>query len=159
MFYRGFLKSVQFNKSSVPKTIARCKYVPEMMDCLFQNEHLQFFWQNQGEGERSTFSDRVLSNMAGQQTFKYLPEMDNYNFLQLRYQSRTLLFYDQFPRRIRQLGEQTVPYVQSSPVFLKPVNDRPCDIYKVLEISYTSATCNKKSTSSANLFFKLTLLG
>lgn len=128
-----------------------------MMECLFQNENLQFFWRNQGEGELSTFSDMVLSNMTEDLTLEYIPGIDNYNFLQLRYQSRPHFFYDHFPRLIHQLGEQTVQYVQSGRMFRDPINDRPCDIYKYLGIILTSSTCNKKSTRIILLVFFILL--
>lgn len=133
--------------SAVPKTQERCKYVPDFMECLFQNEQLQFFWRNQGEGELSAFSLAVLSNLNFNLTFTYIPGLDNYNYVQLRYQEGRPadLFYDHYPRSLRQYGEETVPFVVSRPVFTKTGGREACDIYNMFSISYTSLTCDKKS--------------
>lgn len=136
--------------STVPKTRKRCTYVPELMECLFQNEEMQFFWRNQGLEELSAFSTKVLSDMAVKNPFPYLNELDNYNFVQLRYQKGVPvdLYYNYFPRLIRQHGEQAIQFAESRVFLLDSVGKDVCDLHSLFQIISTSLPCDMTSTET-----------
>lgn len=132
----------RFSSSAVvPKTQARCQYVPDFMKCIYdQREDLKNFWMNQQNSDEPDLFSLELAELDLNSI--------NYNTFQLLKRNQ---FYEEFPRVIQQVGEREVPRVESNPISEKidfTQDIQTCMIQKLFPVAIgqsKTSKCNKSS--------------
>jgi hypothetical protein len=93
--------------SAVPKSQQRCKFVPDFVECIVQqNEKYQDFWFNQDP-------DQLQKFMNYDSDFLQFHFSLDYNTIQLISNQQLYEFY---PRKVLQFAEQEVQITESNPI-------------------------------------------